>query len=151
LLTTTGNLQPLLTIILQGGTDCGTYKIGYQAIAANRLDRMLSRLGLLLSVNGGHVGNVNVHKVHAPGLVSQLSQRLDERHALDIADCATELDDTHVRFLIRPIDGDLRDALDPVSDRVRNVRDTEKVSKAGTQELGLNHLDAGKQGWDTYI
>lgn len=94
-------------MILQGGTDCGTYEIGYQAIAANRLDRMLSGLGLLLSVNGGHVGNMNVHKVHAPGLVSQLGQRLDERHALNIADCATELDDTNVRFLIGPIDGDL--------------------------------------------
>lgn len=106
---------------------------------------MLSRLRLLLSVDSGHVGDMNVHEVHAPGLVAQLSQGLDEGHALDIADCATELDDANVRLLVGPIDGNLRDALDPIPDRVRNVRNTGKVSKSETQELTHDHLSAGKQ------
>ena len=53
----------------------------------------------------------------------QLRHGLDERHALDIAHGPAELDYAHVRLLVRVVDGDPRDPLDPVLDSIRDVRD----------------------------
>lgn len=117
---------------------------------------MLGRLRLLLSMDGGHIGDMNVHKVHAPGLMAELSQGLDERHALDITDCTTQLDDTNVGFLAGSVDGDFRNSLDPVPDSVRYVRDTGKVRKTRTRRLRSGHLGTGENHFivvagDTYI
>lgn len=90
---------------------------------------MLGGLRLLLSVNGGNIGDVDVHEVSRSGFVAQLSQCLHKRHALDIADCASELDDTHVWLFARPIHWNLGDALNPVFDRVCDVGYATKVSE----------------------
>lgn len=47
---------------------------------------VLRRLGLLLSVNDGNVGNVNVDKVALASSLTELGQCLNEGHALDITD-----------------------------------------------------------------
>ena len=93
---------------------------------------MLGGFRLLLSVDGGNIGDVDVHEVPRPGFVAQLSQCLNERHALDIANGASELDDTHVRFRARSIHRDLGDALDPVLDGVCDMGHAIKVSETAT-------------------
>jgi len=49
-------------------------------------NRVLRRLGLLLSVDDGNVGNVNVDKVALASSLTELGQRLNEGHALNITD-----------------------------------------------------------------
>lgn len=120
-----------------------TYKVRDEAVAANRLDRVLGGLRLLLTVNGGNIGDVDVHEVPRPSFVAQLSQCLDKRHALDIADCASELNDTHVGFLGRSIHWDLGDALDPVLDGVCDVGNATKVSETATSDDPRARCEAG--------
>lgn len=103
---------------------------------------MLGGLRLLLSVNGGDVGDMDVHEVPGSGFVAKLSQCLNKGHALDVADSASQLDDTHVRFLARPIHGDLGNALDPVFDGVCDVRYAAKVSKTATRDSAR-----ARHGW----
>lgn len=47
---------------------------------------MLRRLGLLLSVDDGNVGNMDVDKVALAGSLTELGQGLNKGHALDITD-----------------------------------------------------------------
>jgi len=76
-----------------------TYQIGDQTITPNRLDRLLGRLGLLLAVNDRHVRDVYLHEVVLARPSPQLTHGLDEGHALDVADGAAQLNDTHIRLL----------------------------------------------------
>lgn len=66
---------------------------------------------------------MDLHKVVLAGPASQLAHRLYEGRALNVAHRAAELHDTHVRRLVGVIHGNLRDALDPVLDGIRQVRD----------------------------
>lgn len=61
-----------------------TNQVRDNASAADTLDGMLSRLGLLLAVNKRDVGYMDVDEVALASLVLELGQSLDERHALDI-------------------------------------------------------------------
>lgn len=65
---------------------------------------------------------MDLHEVVPARPPSKLSECLDERHALHVADCATKLDDAHIRLLACVIDRYACNFLDPFLDRVCNVR-----------------------------
>jgi hypothetical protein len=128
-LASTGNLKIWLVCLPFIGK-VATYQIGDQAVAANGLDGVLGWLRLLLSVDRGHVRDMDGHEVGATSLVAQLCQGLDEWHALDVTNSASELDDADIRFFVRSIHRNQRDTLDPVLDGIGNVGNTADVSRA---------------------
>lgn len=73
-------------------------------------------------VDGRDIGNMNGHEVDVSNLMAQLSESLDERHALDVTNSTTKLDDAHIGLLVRAIDRCPSDTLDPVLDGVRDMR-----------------------------
>jgi len=79
------------------------YQIGDQTVTPYGLDGLLRRLRLLLAVNNGHIRDVNLHEVVPARPPPQLAHGLDEGHALDVSDRATQLDDAHVWLLARII------------------------------------------------
>lgn len=95
---------------------------------------MLCRLRLLLSMDGGHVGDMDGHEVGASLLVTQLCECLDKGHALDITDGASELDNAHIRFFVGSIHWHPGNSLNPILDGVCNVWNAVVVSR------GLNGL-----------
>lgn len=122
-----------------------THEVGHEAEAAQVPDGRLGRLGLELAVDRRHERDVEERKVVLADAELELAHGLDERRRLDVADGAaklqegedvsflpgaatgwrewTHLDDADVGLLVRLVDRDARDALDPVLDGVRDVRD----------------------------
>ena len=83
---------------------------------------MLRRLCLELAGrrNPGHQGEVNEHHLLGPQLVAELTDRLQEGQALDVAHRAADLDQREVERLAVIADGVLCDRL---FDRIGDVRD----------------------------
>lgn len=108
---------------------------------------MLCRLGLLLSMDGGNVGDVDGHKVGASLLVTQLGQCLDKGHALDITDGTSKLNDAHIRLHVGSINRDSGNSLDPVLDGVGDVWNAVVISP------GFNGLQFAvtNKGIDTHL
>ena len=100
-----------------------TYQIRYQTIAPHSLDSLLCGLRLLLSVNDGHIRDVDLHEIILARPSPQLAHSLDEGHALNITDRTSQLNYTDIGFLARVIDGYPRNLLDPVLNCIGNVRD----------------------------
>ena len=72
---------------------------------------------------------------------SQLAHRLNEGRALNISHGSAQLDDAHIRCLVRIVDRDTCDALNPVLDRVSQVGDDlHSTSKVVTATLALNDV-----------
>jgi hypothetical protein len=65
-----------------------TYQIRNETSTAYALDSVLGGLCLLLAVDDGNIGNLDVDKVVLADPVAELCEGLNERHVLDIADCA---------------------------------------------------------------
>jgi len=65
---------------------------------------------------------VNLEEVVLSRPPPQLPHRFNEWHALNVADCATKLDDAHVGRFVGIIDRDACDALDPVLYCIGDVR-----------------------------
>jgi len=65
---------------------------------------------------------MNLEEVALASSPLQLSHGLDEGRALDITDCASQLNDTHIRRLLRVIDWNPGNSLNPVLDCIRQVR-----------------------------
>jgi hypothetical protein len=64
---------------------------------------------------------VNLQEVWSLGSSSKLCHCLNEGHALNISDRATQLDYANIRLLICIVDWDLGDPLDPVDNCVCDV------------------------------
>ena len=80
---------------------------------------MLGRFGLQLAgrTHHRHKGYVHIKGVVAAHIVAHLSNRLEERHGLNIANRATDFDDDHVDVVA------LGDLGDPALDLVGDMRD----------------------------
>jgi hypothetical protein len=74
-------------------------------------------------VDDRHVANVNLHEVVLASSPSQLAHSLDERHALDITNSSSQLNDAHIGLLAGVIDGYLCYLLYPILDRIGDVGD----------------------------
>ena len=69
-----------------------------------------------------------------------LPQSLNEGHGLDVADGAAQLDDADVGGAVAAVDGDMRDALDPVLDGVCDVRHhLHRLPQVVAAPLALDH------------
>ena len=84
---------------------------------------MLCGLRLLLTMNDGHVRDMDLHEVIPARSSSELSHGLDKRHALHITNGATKLNYAHIWLLARVIYRYTRNLLDPFLDRVCDVWD----------------------------
>lgn len=82
---------------------------------------MLCGFRLLLAVDDGHVRDVDLHEVVAAGAPPKLSHSLDKRHALHVTNCATKLDDAHIRLLACVVDGNACNLLHPFLDGICDV------------------------------
>ena len=99
-----------------------THQIRNQTRAADSLNGLLSRLRLLLSIDDRHVRDVDLQEVVPARTAPELRHSLDERHALDIADSTTQLDDANIWLFVAIVDGYPCDPLDPILNRIRDVR-----------------------------
>jgi hypothetical protein len=98
-----------------------TYEIWNKTSTSNIPNGLLCRLRLLLSLNNRNERDMNLEEIAFPSSPLQLSHSLDERRALDVTDCASQLNDTHIRRLLRVIDGDSGNPFNPVLDCIRQV------------------------------
>ena len=113
---------------------------------------MLGGLRLLLSVDDGHVRDVDLHEVVAAGAAPQLSQGLDKGHALHVADGAAKLDDAHVRLLARVVDGYAGNLLHPFLDGVGDVGDDlHRLAQVVALALALDDVLVDLAGGDVVV
>ena len=116
-------------------------EVGHKASSADGPDGHLCRLGLLLTVHGRHVRDVNLHEILRRTTVPQLAKGLDESHALDVTNSAAELDNTDVRLLVGVIDGNLGDLANPLLNCAGDVRhDLYRLAQVVTSALPLDDL-----------
>lgn len=64
-------------------------QVGNETSTPDALDSVLGRLRLLLAVDDGDIGDVDIDEVVLASSVTELSEGLDERHALNITDSTT--------------------------------------------------------------
>lgn len=84
---------------------------------------------------------MDLEEVIFSGPASQLTHRLNEGRALNISHGSAQLNDAHIRCLVRVVDRDACDALNPVLDRVRQVGDDlHGTSKVVAATLTLNDV-----------
>jgi hypothetical protein len=84
---------------------------------------------------------VDLQKVAFADPPSQLGHGLDERHALNIANSASELDYADIRLLARVIHRYPRDSLDPGLDGIGDVRDDlHRLAQVVALALALNDM-----------
>jgi len=102
---------------------------------------MLRRLGLLLPVDDGDIGHMDQQKIVASGASPELPQGLDEWHAFNVADRATQLDYTDIRLLARVVDGDSCHALDPILDCIGDMwYHLDGLTQVAALTLAFNHM-----------
>jgi hypothetical protein len=88
-----------------------------------------------------HKRDVDLEEVVLPCPASQLAHRLNEGRALNISYGTAQLDDAHIRCLVRVVDRDACNALNPVLDRVCEVGDNlHSTSKVITATLAFNDV-----------
>ena len=106
-------LQVLRDRVLAAADD----HVGLDSAPAQLGHRVLRRLGLLLTRGArmGHERQVEIADVVASDVTAELADRLQERHDLDVADGAADLDDDDV-------DAVAAEAADPLFDLVGDVR-----------------------------
>ena len=83
--------------------------VGLDAVGPQFPHRVLGRFGLHLAgrLDIGDQGEVDEQGVFPAEIGAQLADRLDEGQALDIADCAADLDDGHIGTAVELQDGGL--------------------------------------------
>jgi hypothetical protein len=150
-LASTGDLE-MVSISSNPAFRASTYQIRNQTITPHRLDRLLRRLRLLLSVNHRHVTNVDLHEVVLSSSSPQLAHSFDERHALNITDCASQLDNADIRLLASVVDRYPRHLLYPFLDRVCDVGyHLHRLAEIVAFALALNDVLVDLAGCDVVV
>lgn len=84
---------------------------------------------------------MNLQKVSLPGTSLQLSHSFNKGCTLNITNCATQLNDTDIRLLIRIVDRNPRNPLNPILNCVREVRhDLDRLSEIIAPALTLDDM-----------
>jgi hypothetical protein len=118
-----------------------SYQIRNQSCPSDISNRLLSRLGLLLSLDHRDQGDVNLQKVSLPSTSFQLSHGLNEGRALDIANGATQFNDAHIGTLVGIVNRYSCNPLDPVLNCIRKMRhNLDGLSQIVTPTLTLNYV-----------
>lgn len=82
---------------------------------------------------------MDLEEVLLAGAAAELAHSFNERRRLDISDSSAQLDDTDVGGLVGLVDGDLGNALDPVLDGVRKMRNNlDGLSEVVSSPLNRN-------------
>jgi hypothetical protein len=150
-LASTGDLE-MVSISSSPAFRVTTYQIRNQTITPHRLDRLLRRLRLLLSVNDRHVTNVDLHEVVLSSSSPQLAHSLDERHALNITNCASQLNDADIRLLARVVDRYPCHLLYPFLNRVCDVGyHLHRLAEIVAFALALNDVLVDLAGCDIVV
>jgi hypothetical protein len=117
------------------------YQIRNETITPHRLDRLLRRLRLLLAMNDWHVADVDLHKVVLSSSSPQLTHGFDKRHALNVANCSSQLNDAHIRLLVCVIHRYPRYLLYPFLNGIGDVGDDlHSLAEIVTFSLALNDV-----------
>ena len=120
--------------------------VGLDADAQQLLHRMLRRLGLQLAGRGdvGQQREVNEHHPLRPELVAQLTDRLQERQALDVAHRAADLDQREIR---RPLVAVVQPPGDGILDGIGDVRNhLHRGAQVVAMPLARDHLGIDAPG-----
>lgn len=99
-----------------------SYQVRNQTSSSNIPNSLLCRLRLLLTLNDRDERDMNLQEIPLPSASLQLSHGLNERRTLNITHRASKLDNTHIRLLIRIIDWDPRNTLNPILNCIREMR-----------------------------
>lgn len=128
-------------------------QIGRQSQTAQLPHTRLSRLCFLFTGRPGrrHQRNVRTAKVLATHPELELPERLHKCHALDVADCAAQLDNAHLRLAL-PVHRLAGHLLHPVLNGVRNVRnDLHRFAEKVAGSLLAHHLAVDLAGRDVVL
>jgi hypothetical protein len=98
------------------------YQVRNQSCPSHISNGLLCGLCLLLSLNHWDQRDMNLHKVSLSRTSLQLTHGLNERSALDIANCTTQFNDANIRALICIINWYSCNSLYPILDCIRKVR-----------------------------
>lgn len=120
-----------------------THQVRDEAVALDGLDGVLGRFCFLLVVDRRDVGDVNGHEVDVTNFMAQLPESLHERHALDVTDGTTELDDAHIGLFVGAIHRCPGDALDPVLYGIRDMWDAAIMDPVS----GILHTGGDQVTW----
>jgi hypothetical protein len=117
------------------------YQVRNQTITPDRLDRLLRRLRLLLSVDHRHVADMDLHEVVLARSSPQLAHSLNERHTLDVANCASQLNYAYIGLLARVINRYPGHLLYPILDSIGDVgHDLHRLAKVVAFALTLDDV-----------
>lgn len=84
---------------------------------------------------------MNLYEIPLSCASLQLSHGLDKRRALDITHCASQFNDTHIGRLVRVIDWNTCNALNPVLDGICEVRNhLDRLTKIVTATFPLDDM-----------
>mmetsp|Transcript_3707 Transcript_3707/g.10450 ORF Transcript_3707/g.10450 Transcript_3707/m.10450 type:complete len:220 (+) Transcript_3707:1477-2136(+) len=117
--------------------------VGIDAQRAERLHTVLAWLCLLLAHHAQNWHQAHMHEKHVLGADAELElpQRLDKRHALNVAHGSSELDDTHVWDAVLTVDRGVGHARDPLLDGVRDVGDNlHRLAQVIAAPFALDHV-----------
>lgn len=118
-----------------------TYQIRHQTRTTNISVCLLRWLGLLLSLDDRDQRNVYLQEVALARSPPQLTHGLDEWGTLNISNGTTQLNDAHIRSLIRVINRLLRNLLDPILDCICEMwHDLNRLSQVGSCTFPLNDM-----------
>lgn len=96
--------------------------------------------------------DMDIQEVVLSGPSPQLSHRLNERRALNITNRTTQLNNTDIRLLVRIVNWNTSDTLDPILDCVRKMRnDLHSAAEVVTSSLLLNDMLIDLAGRDVVL
>lgn len=149
-ITSASNLpQSALPLQIQNGR---THQIRHQTSPSDITNSLLCGLGLLLSLNDRNKRNMDLQEIVLSCPSLQLSHSLDKRRTLDISDSSSQLNNAHIRRLIGIIDGDACYTLDPILNRIGQMRhDLDSLSQVVTATLALNDVLVDLAGSDVVL
>ena len=129
--------------VFQRSVGAAEEEIGFDSRFPQKLDRMLTRLRLLLT-NHTHDRNhadVDVAEIVRTHLVLQLLESLQVHGRFNVADGTSELNQTDIGAAGLAVDRDLGNLIDPLLDRVSYMRDhLHSLSQVVTIALLLDDL-----------
>lgn len=106
----------------------------------------------MLSVDDWDIGYVDLQEVGSFDFPPELSHSLHERHALNVSNCTSQLNNTHIWLLIGIVYWDFGNSLDPVYDGVCDVWDhLHRLAQVVTFTLALNNVLVNLAGCDVVL
>ncbi len=101
---------------------CMPHQIWNKTSTSNISTCLLCRVRLLFALNDRNERYMDLQEIILARSPLQLSHSLDKRRTLEITHCASQCNATPIRHLVRVVNRNSCNALDPVLDRIRQAR-----------------------------